>query len=347
VFSSAVVNFFSTKIVGGLTKNLTMITTRRFTQKGFFILGLALFAFTSCTKDDDGAGIENNNIAGIVSRTGNFSTLAGAVNRAELSATLNGTGPFTVFAPDNAAFEASGITQATLNSLTAQQAQSILLYHTLNGSVASSAVPAGPNARVTTASGDSVFVTRNANGVFVNGVRVVEADINATNGIIHRIGRVLMPPVGNIVETAAAPGSGFDSLVKAVLRANSATGGDPALANTLSTATITVFAPTNAAFTQLLTALNLTNIDQIPAATLLAVLRYHVVGGRAFSSDLANGNLPMLANGNTTVTLTGGAGGGPGITGAGNSGNVSNITRANIVARNGVIHVIDRVLLPQ
>ncbi|HEX4875034.1 MAG TPA: fasciclin domain-containing protein, partial [Chitinophagaceae bacterium] len=139
-----------------------------------------------------------------------------------------------------------------------------------------------------------------------------------------------------------AAASGLDSLVKAVTRATTAPGGDPNLANTLSTARLTVFAPTNAAFTQLLGALSLTDINQIPIGTLLAVLRYHVVAGRAFSSDLTNGNLAMLAGGNTTVSLTTGAT----IRGNGNGTNASNITATNIMCRNGVVHLIDRVLLP-
>lgn len=318
--------------------------------KGFMktngVLALSLFAITltSCDKDDDdNAG---NTITDIVVSSDDFSTLESAVLKANVQTTLSGTGPYTVFAPDNAAFTASGVSTAVLNSLTADQARTILLYHTLGSAVPSGSVPAGPNAKVTTASGDSVFVTRNVSGVFVNGVRVAQADINASNGVIHRIGRVLMPPVGNIVQTASVPGSGLDSLVKAVTRATTAAGGDPTLATTLSTATLTVFAPTNAAFTQLLSALSLTDINQIPVNTLLAVLRYHVVGGRAFSSDLANGNLAMLAGGNTTINLTNGTNSGPTITGVGNGANRSNITMANMVARNGVVHVIDRVLLP-
>ena len=114
------------------------------------------------------------------------------------------------------------------------------------------------------------------------------------------------------METAVA--SGVDSLVKAVLRATNGPGGDQTLANTLSTARLTVFAPTNAAFTQLLGALSLTDINQIAMPTLLAVLRYHVVGVRAFSSDLANGNLAMLAGGNTAINLSNETGGGPTIT---------------------------------
>ena len=317
-------------------------------QKNTFIRSAMLIAmgsmifFSSCEKDDTPA--PTNTITDIVVSGSTFTTLESAVLKANLQTTLSGPGLFTVFAPDDAAFIASGITTATLNSLTAAQVQKILLYHTIGSKIAAADVPAGPNAKVITASGDSVFVTKNSTGVYVNGIKVTTADVSADNGVIHVIGKVLIPPAGNIVETAVA--SGLDSLAKAVTRATTAAGGDPSLASTLGTARLTVFAPTNAAFTQLLSALSLAKIDDIPVATLLAVLRYHVVGGRAFSSDLSNSSLAMLAGGNTTVNLSNGTGGGPTITGNGNSGNKSNIIATNIVCRNGVVHLIDRVLIP-
>ena len=301
------------------------------------------FFLSSCDKDDD-TPAQANTISDIVVAGSSFTSLEAAVLKANLQGTLSGTGPFTVFAPDDAAFTASGITTAALNALSITQVQNILLYHTVGSKILAADVPAGPNAKVTTAGGDSVFVTKNANGVFINGIKVKTADVAADNGIIHVIERVLNPPVGNIVETAVA--GNLDSLVKAVTRATSAPGGDPSLAATLSNARLTVFAPTNAAFTQLLSALGLSKIDDIPVATLLAVLRYHVVAGRAFSSDLSNGNLAMLAGGNTTINLSNGTGGGPTITGNGNGGNKSNMTATNIVASNGVVHLIDRVLIP-
>ncbi|MBC7904987.1 MAG: fasciclin domain-containing protein [Gemmatimonadaceae bacterium] len=305
----------------------------------------SLLFFTACDNDDDNPPASNT-ITDIVVASADFNTLEAAVLKANLQTTLSGTGPFTVFAPDDAAFTASGITTTVLNTLTQADVQKLLLYHTIPAKVLAADVPSGPNAKVVTANGDSVFVTRNANSVFVNGVRVTQADINADNGVVHRIGRVLNVPVGNTVQTAQASVTVLDSLVKAVLRANNAPGGDPTLIATLSTARITVFAPTNAAFIQLLGALGVSKIDDIPVATLLAVLRYHVVGGRAFSSDLANGNLAMLAGGNTSINLTNGTGGGPSITGNGNAGNRSNISTTNIVSTNGVVHLIDRVLLP-
>jgi len=310
------------------------------------LMMVTIFSATliSCNKDDDPAPAASNTITDKVVADASLSLLEQAVIRAGLDATLKGTGPFTVFAPDDAAFNASGISSATINTLSPAQLSSLLLYHTIGSKILAANVPAGPNAKVVTASGDSVFVTKNASGVYINGIKVTTADIAADNGVIHKVGRVLNPPAGNIVETAV--GAGLDSLVKAVTRATSAPGGDPALAGTLSSATLTVFAPTNQAFTNLLTALSLTDINQIPVATLLAVLRYHVVGGRAFSSDLANGSLTMLAGGNTTINLTNGTGGVPTILGNANGGTKSNITATNIVCRNGVVHLIDRVLLP-
>ena len=314
-----------------------------FMKSAMLIGASTLIFFTSCNKDDD-APATTNTITDIVVAGSGFTTLESAVLKANLQATLSGAGPFTVFAPDDAAFTASGITTAALNSLTAAQVQNILLYHTIGSKIAAADVPAGPNAKVITASGDSVFVTKNSTGVYINGIKVNAADVSADNGVIHTIGKVLIPPVGNIVETAAA--SGLDSLVKAVTRATTAPGGDPSLAATLGSAKLTVFAPTNTAFTQLLAALSLSKIDDIPVATLLAVLRYHVVGGRAFSSDLSNSNLAMLAGGNTVINLTNGVSGGPTITGNGNGGNKSNIIATNIVCRNGVVHLVDRVLIP-
>ena len=300
----------------------------------------SVIGLSSCSKDDD--PVVTNTITDVVSTNASFSVLKEAVVNANLATTLSGTGPFTVFAPDNTAFAAAGITSATVTALSPTALSDLLLYHTLSSKIPAASVPAGPNAKVVTAGGDSVFVTRNASGVYVNGIKVVTADVAADNGVIHVLAKALNKPSGNIVATAQAAGSGLDSLVKAIVRANNAPGGDPTLINTLSTATLTVFAPSNAAFTQLLTALGTNDINNIPVGTLLAVLRYHVVGGRAFSSDLVAGSLTMLAGGSTNISLTPGAT----IKGNGNGANASNITATNIMCRNGVVHVIDRVLLP-
>lgn len=312
-------------------KNLMMVAA----------IGGFIFTGTSCKKDDP-APTPDNTITGKVVADANFSTLEAAVLKAKLETTLQGAGPFTVFAPDNAAFTASGIT--SLDGLTEAQLKKILLYHTLAAKVMAADVPAGPNAKVTTANtpGDSIFVTKNASGVYVNGIKVKTADVAADNGVIHVLEKVLLPPSGNIVATAQANlggDNGLDSLVKAIVRADAAA---PGLITLINSNVLTVFAPTNKAFRDLLGALTLSNIDAIPIATLQAVLTYHVKAGRAFSSDLANGNLAMFAGGNTTIAVSAA---GATIKGASNP-SASNIIATNIMATNGAVHVIDRVLLP-
>ena len=299
------------------------------------VMGTVLTVTTTSCKKDDAPVATPNTITDKVVADASLSLLEKAVIKAGLDVTLKGTGPFTVFAPDDAAFAASGITSATIDALSPASLSTLLLYHTIGAKILAADVPAGPNAKVITASGDSVFVTKNASGVYVNGIKVATADITADNGVIHKIGRVLNPPIGNIVQTAIA--SGLDSLVKAVTLAG--------LGTTLSGGTLTVFAPTNQAFTNLLVALGVTDINQIPLATLTAVLTYHVVGARAFSSDLANGPLTMLG-GSTIINLSNGAGGAPTILGNSNGTNKSNIIATNIICRNGVVHLIDRVLIP-
>lgn len=311
-------------------------------NKPFFRLTTAFAAgviliLSSCKKDDDPQPAPTNTITDVVVNNASYSVLKEAVVKANLAATLSGTGPFTVFAPDNTAFSNAGITSSSVASLPATQLSDLLLYHTIGAKILAADVPAGPNAKVVTAGGDSVFVTKNTAGVFVNGIQVAQADIAADNGVIHRLAKALNKPSGTIVQTAVAAAggdNGLDSLVVAVTTAG--------LATTLSSNTLTVFAPTNKAFRDLLTALSLPNIKSIPLATLTAVLTYHVAAGRKFSSDLAPGSLAMFAGGNTTISLTTGAT----IKGNGNGSNASNITTTNIMCRNGVVHLIDRVLLP-
>ena len=299
---------------------------------------VGLMSISSCEKDSTDES-QPSTITSQVVASPDLSTLESAVIKADLAATLEGTGPFTVFAPTNDAFAASGITSAVVGSLTPDQLKKILLYHTLGSKVMAANVPAGPNASVTTAGGDSIFVTNNANGVFVNGIKVASADIAASNGVIHTLPRVLLPPAGNLVQVASADTT-FSYLVAAVVRAS--TGAANVAAVLSANNILTVFAPTNNAFR----AAGFATINAINAAdpnVLIGILTYHVVPGRVFSSDLVNGAQPGTANGKkVTIGITE-----AGATVKGNTNTAaSNIIAANIMATNGVIHVIDRVLLP-
>lgn len=269
-----------------------------------------------------------------------FTYLAVALVRTGLIkelASIEGT--YTLFAPTDDAFRDAGFkTIQDVIKAPKEVLTPILLYHVLGTKVLSTQVPAGPNAPVKTLNGADIYATSNSKGVFINGTPVILPNVKAINGVIHVIDKVLMPPVGNIVQTAVA-NPDFSLLVAAVLRASQGSTNVAALLS--GNGPFTVFAPTNDAFKKL--GFN-TPADFLTANpdVLTPILAYHVISGRIFSSDLSNGITPaMFAGGSTTITLTGG----PKIKGNGNS-SPSNIVATDVVATNGVIHVIDQVLLP-
>lgn len=277
----------------------------------------------------------------------NFTTLIAAVQAADASilTTLLGNGPsnkkLTLFAPTNAAFTAAGITtlpdKATLNA--------VLKYHVIDDEVRAAELPSG-SASITTLGGKFYLSNNGANSVFINGTtKVTATDITGSNGVVHVIDRTLIPPSKTIaaiatdLSTASSPQ--FTQLVAALAR-TSGTDTDLLAAVSNGDANLTVFAPTDAAFQQLYDALDVEGINDIPLATLTAVLQHHVVAARVFSTDLVNGNVATL-NGNVTISATNKT-----ITdGSGNVANLSaNAALLNVLATNGVIHTIDRVLLP-
>ena len=129
--------------------------------KLIFTVCLFSVAMVSCKKDSTTTATPGT-ITAQVSAGANFTLLKSAVVKAVLATTLDGAGPFTVFAPTDDAFIASGITSTTIGNLSADQLKTILLYHTLGSKILAANVPAGPNAKVVTVGGDSVFVTKNS-----------------------------------------------------------------------------------------------------------------------------------------------------------------------------------------
>jgi uncharacterized surface protein with fasciclin (FAS1) repeats len=311
-----------------------------------FLLAIyALTVFTSCDDDDPEPVVTTNTITDIVVNGNDFSTLETAVLRTNLAGTLSSAGPFTVFAPDNAAFNTSGLTGAasTLDTATLKK---ILLYHTLAGErITSSAIPTVTNLKKTTANGDSVFITKTGGNVFVNGVKVKTPDVSADNGIIHVVDRVIVPPAGNIVQTLIADTS-FSLLVAAVVKVSGPAPGGTGVdvAALLSGPGIyTVFAPNNTAFRNA----GLVDVAAINAqnpTTLLGILAVHVIGNRGFSCDLTNGGslaLPLAPGKNIAVRIAGGV-----FLKVAAASAESQVIATDKMARNGVIHTIDRILTP-
>jgi len=246
-----------------------------------------------------------------------FNTLVQAVVAADLVGTLKGDGPFTVFAPTDEAFAKLGI---DIDMLSKEELTGILLYHVVAANVKSTDLA---NGFVQTAGGYSIEVNLDE-GVKINTASVIQADVIATNGVIHVIDEVLMPPSEDIVEKAISfTPDEFNTLVSAVVQAD--------LVSTLkSDGPFTVFAPTDAAFTAL--GVDLASLSK---EDLTNILLYHVVPASVFSSDLSEGAV-QTANGSTVnVSLDGGV-----------KINDSNVVIANVQTTNGVIHVIDQVLIP-
>jgi transforming growth factor-beta-induced protein len=250
---------------------------------------------------------------------GSFSKLAAALEAAGLVQALKGAGPFTVFAPTDAAFDAfEAANPGVLGGLDEDELTAILTYHVVSGAaVRSSALKDGQV--VTTLNGSPALI-RTTGGASIADARVTMADVTASNGVIHVIDRIILPPADDIVETAIAAGS-FDTLAAALTQAE--------LVDDLQgKGPFTVFAPTDAAFEELAA---LPNGD-----ALRDVLLYHVVSGAIGSGDLVAGSVPTLLSGESlTVSLTGGV-----------SIDAAGVTQANIITKNGVIHVVDSVLVP-
>jgi len=302
---------------------------QHFLQKILVGLGLIMMFGAGCKKD---APAGPPTIAEIVNTNANFSTLKAAVEKAGIGSALS-SGTLTVFAPDNAAFAAAGITASTLQSLTVAQVADILTYHVLSVRVGSSDVPVSD--AVVTLQGKKIFASRNANGVFVNGIKVKSADVAASNGVIHVIENVLIPPTQTIQQIAAG-NPNLSLLVAAVSKAGllNAIGADGKL---------TVFAPTNAAFN----AAGFNTVADINAAStslITTVVSYHVLGTNVFASDLVGGaTATTLQGGTLTIGLTPPS---VKITTSANPASNINLDGVNIVATNGVVHLINRVLLP-
>jgi uncharacterized surface protein with fasciclin (FAS1) repeats len=311
------------------------------TKKAGVVLALAVvITATSCKDKKDPDPAPTNTLVDVATRAG-LTSLTGALGTANLTNTLKGTGPFTVFAPTNAAFSAATVAAADLSTT--------LLYHVIDGKVLAAAVPTALTAIASkNATTDSLYVKRVGNDVFINGARVTTANAEASNGVAHIIGKVLIPAKGkNLVEVAVGAAPALDSLVKAVTLASAGTasGSPDNIAQILSTINgATVFAPTNQAFTDLLAQLGLNRLDLVPVATLRAVLRHHVVAGaRVFSNDVAAGAVPMANGTSATIAISGTS---ITIKGSGATSATASIIGTDIMAKNGVVHLINKVILP-
>ena len=297
------------------------------------LAGFMMVAFTSCNEEEV---VETPNsqktVAEIAADDSQFSTLVSALERVDLVGVLNGNGPFTVFAPTNAAFDALSVDLSTLSD---EALTEILLYHVFGAQVNAGDIAEGQTylgmAAATGPGGTnlSLLVDNTAGKVTINGdVNVTATDIIGNNGVIHVVDKVITPL--NVVGHAAA-NANFTELVSAL---GAATGD---LVNVLSgDGPFTVFAPLNSAFEAISS-----TVAGLSAEQLSKVLTYHVASGNVRSTDLSDGIQVTSVNGETfTINL------GDNVTITDAQGNTSTILLTDVQATNGVIHVIESVILP-
>lgn len=269
----------------------------------------------------------------IAIENGQFSTLVAAVKAAGLVETLSGKGPFTVFAPTDAAFKKLG--DAAIAELLKPENKArltaILTYHVAAESMPASKVVAAKS--IATLQGSALTVAVGKDGVTLSGSKVIKTDIMGKNGIIHVIDTVMLPAdpkADNLVVIAQKSGA-FGTLLAAAVAAG--------LADSLANGgPFTIFAPTDEAFAKLpagtlASLLKPENKDQ-----LTKILKLHIVSGKVMAAQAVKlTSAPSLAGEDLALVVNGGK---LAINGA-------NVISADVVAKNGVIHVIDAVLLPK
>ncbi|WP_028376511.1 fasciclin domain-containing protein [Leeuwenhoekiella sp. MAR_2009_132] len=322
---------------------------------GIAIALLSVVLTTSC-ESESAYEDQLTSIAGIAVANPAFSTLESAAINANLVGVLSNANPgdpsgdYTVFAPTNDAFARLGLNEATLGALTTPFLTNTLLYHVSNGNLLGGAIQGGGTS-TSALTLTRRFVQRDGD-LYINGSKILATDVRAQNGTVHVIDKVMIATGGNVVESAVALQSAqvfktpeLSYLVEAVLYAELAT----ALSN--PDANFTVFAPNDQAFINLGAALGLTftqpsDVRQLDKDLVTAVLLNHVfadVSADKFTSELSAGSYDAL--GSDTITLGAFNNGTLTVSGSGNA-TPANMVIPDVQTTNGIVHVIDQVLLP-
>ncbi|NIR49335.1 fasciclin domain-containing protein [candidate division KSB1 bacterium] len=273
-------------------------------------------------------GKDTKDIVDTAQSAGQFKTLVTAVKAAGLVETLQDDGPFTVFAPTDAAF--AKLPNETLDALlrpeNRSKLQSILTYHVVPGKLMANDVVKLNSAE--TVFGQEIAIRTDGSTVRVDDATVIKTNIAASNGIIHVIDSVILPK--DIVDLAMASDS-FNTLVTAVKAAD--------LVETLKgEGSFTVFAPTDAAFEKLPAGTLDTLLKPENKEKLQAILTYHVVPGKVTAEEVVKLNSARTVNGQKVTIKT-------------SYGSVmindAKVIKTDLIATNGIIHVIDSVILPK
>jgi uncharacterized surface protein with fasciclin (FAS1) repeats len=312
-------------------------------QLRYWIVGLLLLLIVPGCTDTATNVATPKTVTDQILEDDQFSLLRAAMRHAGVGDALKG-GNITFFAPTNAAFQAAGLpTESAITALPRTQVAQTILYHILGAPILSTSLPEGLNS-VATVSRSVLYVNKaGPSTLYINNARVTQPDIRVANGYIHVIDRLLTPATGTLLTVIKNnPNLTF---VAAAIRRISAS--NPTLAamfdGSSSGSTLTFFAPTDEAFKTDGRFTTLSAIDVADPQVLSNLLLFHTASGVVFSNQLLTGRITtMLDNSRLAVTVTNDF-----ITVRGNRNSVSAVIRVpDQTATNGVIHVIDQVLLP-
>lgn len=334
------------------------------------VVALALTA-AACSSDSEDTTTtmaeDMSTVLDLALADGQFSTLVAAIEAAGLQDTLAGEGPFTVLAPTNQAFdnafEALGIEAADLLADT-ETLTAILTYHVLPQEANSQLIATLDGQSVATVNGQGVDISVQGGQIMVNEATVVSADLEADNGVVHVINGVLLPP--DIAEALGAAAPSDTTTTTMATTTTTEAPADPTIAEIVAgspdhtillaavteaglvdalsdpAAELTVFAPTDEAFEAALDALGITAEELLASEDLTAILLYHVVPGIFPAADVIAGapltDVPTLnEDGTLDIDV---------VDGAVVINESATVTVPDLMASNGVVHVIDAVLLP-
>lgn len=293
------------------------------------ILAFSLFIIQACDDDDgptDPPG-ETGNIVEVAQSDDDFSMLVSLLKRTDLRVDLQADGPFTVFAPTNDAIDE--LPEGTLASLSDDQLKEVLNYHIIAGTKMGSG-DLQSEQPVETVSGDSLYITVEEGEMEINdNATVINADIEASNGVIHAIDEALIPDSYLGVAGIIAKRYDLETTEEAVEEV----GLTPTL---MGDGPFTVFAPKNAAFDGI-------NLAEFSQQQLEEILTYHVLPDEVLSGDLSSSQTVTTVNGaELDITVTGDGT----VSLTDQQGKTYQVVQADLKGTNGVVHIIDGVLMP-
>lgn len=307
---------------------------RNITRILFLLLSLSVgLVFASCDDDDD--VVDDDPVGSIyqeVSDASSYTILQAAIDKAGLRSTLESSGSYTLFAPSDQAFINAGITD--LDNYTADQLATILQYHVIDSELDFSTLAEQEELEMLNG---TIYVTPFNDNIFLNArAGFPQANADATNGIIHVINTVLFPPE-DAVSTIVTETDDLSILETALTRVgieNVLTGNGP----------YTIFAPSDEAFARLLNTMDMSSLDELSDQELINILQYHVVSDRVFSTELEVGEQSTILGESFAIDFDANAI----VISDGNDDTENAIVVAgDELGTNGVVHLIDRVLLPE